>query len=522
MTSRRSARNLVTFAALAVLLTGCTVPSMVPAPEKGQSPVAARPVAAPAQPAAAPATPAATPAAAAEVKTAARVEYVGKMSLEPKTGPAGTRVTVTGSGLPANKEFQVVWNTARGSWILKGKYQNEFHGREFADVALPLTTARTDDNGNLKSGFTVPEGWGFDHDVTLVETETGMIRNQANFSVNIKVAISPTSGPPGTPITVTVTGIGYMYMFNSWVLTYDNMVTGWLSSVTTGGKATAVIPASGRPGKHLLQVSHGWTTVSYLNPLQSPYPEKPIIDTWFTVTDEPPALPPAATSQGLKPEVGAPPPGSGPAIWTSLASAPVGTPVRLLGRGLPPGQEVELLWYRMVGSRVTAQGFSEESGPLARARTGSDGSLAYDFKVPDDLGGSHTIEARLGEKVLASGRIIITPSAFAVEPARGPAGTTFKVHLKGVGWTETANIYTMTYDNAYVGFACAFNSQGDVEIFVTATGDPGWHFIDLYPAIYKGQDVKGTVNFRYPQLTAAEDHPGERLPIFRLAFEITK
>ena len=97
------------------------------------------------------------------------------------------------------------------------------------------------------------------------------------------------------------------------------------------------------------------------------------------------------------------------------------------------------------------------------------------------------------------------------------------VHLafEGVGWTETANIYTVVYDNSYVGYACAVNSQGDVGIPLQATGDPGWHFIDLYPAIYRGDEQRPR-NFLIPQLTSAADHPGEDLPHFRFAFEVTE
>ena len=49
---------------------------------------------------------------------------------------------------------------------------------------------------------------------------------------------------------------------------------------------------------------------------------------------------------------------------------------------------------------------------------------------------------------------------------------------------------------------------------------PGWHFIDLYPGIYKGTEASPN-NFRIPQLTYADDHPGEDLPAFRFAFEVT-
>jgi hypothetical protein len=50
--------------------------------------------------------------------------------------------------------------------------------------------------------------------------------------------------------------------------------------------------------------------------------------------------------------------------------------------------------------------------------------------------------------------------------------------------TETANIYTVVFDNSYIGYACASNSQGDVKIPLQATGETGWRFVDLYPAIY--------------------------------------
>ena len=47
------------------------------------------------------------------------------------------------------------------------------------------------------------------------------------------------------------------------------------------------------------------------------------------------------------------------------------------------------------------------------------------------------------------------------------------------------------------------------------------HFIDVYPGIYKGED-EIPINYRMPQLTYAADHPGEDLPGFRFAFEVTE
>ena len=104
----------------------------------------------------------------------------------------------------------------------------------------------------------------------------------------------------------------------------------------------------------------------------------------------------------------------------------------------------------------------------------------------------------------------IETSIVGMTPKSGPAGTPVRIHLKGVGWTEYDNIYVATYDNAYMGYACGFNSQGDVVINFTATGEPGPHLIDLYPGIYQGPPTEPQQLYRLPQLTYADDHPGEQ------------
>ena len=89
-------------------------------------------------------------------------------------------------------------------------------------------------------------------------------------------------------------------------------------------------------------------------------------------------------------------------------------------------------------------------------------------------------------------------------------GQHFTIHLKGVGWTETEQIYHVVYDNAFAGYACAFQSSGDLTIFLTASGAPGWHYIDMYPGIYQGTETR-PANYKMPQLTSDADHPGEPL-----------
>jgi hypothetical protein len=42
---------------------------------------------------------------------------------------------------------------------------------------------------------------------------------------------------------------------------------------------------------------------------------------------------------------------------------------------------------------------------------------------------------------------------------------------------------TVTYDNAYMGYACGFNTQSDVVTSFKAAGTAGQHPIDLSPGI---------------------------------------
>ena len=254
---------------------------------------------------------------------------------------------------------------------------------------------------------------------------------------------------------------------------------------------------------------------------QSPRPKRKTWTFEFTLTDEPPMLPPSIFTQVLAPETGSAPLHSSARLWTNPASGTIGTQVNLQGDGLPPEHNIELFWSRVKGNRVSGQRWVEDFRSLATVSADSEGNIEHTFIAPDDLGGPHTIEARIDGEKKASTSFTITPSALPIEPTSGPAGTNIAIHLKGVGWTETANIYTFVYDNAYLGYACGFNSQGDITINLPATGRPGWHFIDLYPAIYKGKDMKWTNDFRIPQLTYAEDHPGERLPAFHFAFLVT-
>jgi hypothetical protein len=198
----------------------------------------------------------------------------------------------------------------------------------------------------------------------------------------------------------------------------------------------------------------------------------------------------------------------------------VGEDVTLTASGLPVSKKVDLVWNTMVGSRVSGNGFAEKQVPLASVTADSKGQLRYNFQVPDDLGGiPHRLDLLVDGVVLGQVYLRIDPSIASMTPVSGPAGTEVTLEIKGVGWTEFDNAYYMTYDNAYIGYMCGFNSQGTVKFTFIASGEPGHHIIDLYPGIYRGQQKTPDI-YLAPQLTYEKDHPGSRIPAIHLSFEI--
>ena len=436
--------------------------------------------------------------------------YVGKLALSPAHAPVGAKVRISGTGFPPGQSVDLVWRTVNGRWKVGN---GEYHGREYIPVAHRIATATPDASGAFVLEFTTPEDFGYAHDI--VAQQGKRLLTQAGFNLDMTWDVSPKSAPAGAPITIDIKGIGWRQLENSWDLSYDNAFVGWVSSVSAHGSARFTIPATGATGAHVLKLIHGEFTFPYLNPQQNPRPDRPRFEASFTLTPGAPVLPPPAAEQTQKTVRGLPTPG---ALVVEPAFAALDTPVTARGKGLTPGKSYALAFGTMSGNRVGGGGFDEAARDIAQATADARGEIAFAFKAPDDLGGAHRLWIR-DDPSNQQGYFTLLPSALPLTASAGPAGTPISVHLKGVGWTETANIHTIVYDNNYIGYACGINSQGDVEVFLNGAGAPGWHFIDVYPAIYKGEENRPN-NFRIPQLTYAADHPGEDLPAFHFAFEV--
>ncbi|MFA5861728.1 MAG: hypothetical protein WDA16_08530 [Candidatus Thermoplasmatota archaeon] len=211
-----------------------------------------------------------------------------------------------------------------------------------------------------------------------------------------------------------------------------------------------------------------------------------------------------------------------PSLTITPTEGPVKTPLVITGSGFAPGGLVDLKWQTVEGNRVSGAGFGEVLWPYATVVADSTGAFRLESKAPEDLGGpAHRIEARIGDNVTAQTSFTITRTA-EITPKSGPIGTMITLHMTGGGWTQYDNIVAVTYDNSFIGFMCSFNSQGNMTLWLPATGDVGLHTIDVWPALYWGTypaGAAGPTPWKIAHI-ADGDQP-TKIPKFHFEFQLT-
>ena len=428
----------------------------------------------------------------------------------------GTAIEATAEGLPPNKAVDLAWGTVEGGWVIEDYFH--FRGKKYTETMRSLSKATTDGNGRLNARFSIPEDFGGVHEVFVRDGDTTLA--QGGLEVAQTFEMSPKEGPVGTTVELRVKGLGWRTMESTWVVNWDNHQAGYVSAAGSRGSAVARFRASGPIGEHTINVLTGYMGQGYLNHEQAPNSYLPVPQFSFQVTPGRAATA-AAYAEPYQPQpVPASTGADGVVAKLTPTQGPVNTKASLNITGLPSNTSVSLVWGSYEGSRVSGNGFEPVEDELTKVTTTADGRIAMPVTIPDDLGGRHTLAVRTGDKTLATTYFVIETSIVSMTPTSGPVGTPVTIHLKGVGWTEYDNIYIATYDNAYMGYACGFNTRGDVVIHLTAAGAPGVHIIDLYPGIYQGAEG-GQQLYRLPQLTYADDHPGNRIPALRFSFEVT-
>jgi hypothetical protein len=469
---------------------------------------------------------------------------ISALSVTPSSGFIGTPMTIAGAGLPANTSVQIQWATANATWVVGADPSTvNYLGANYTKINVILDTVTTSATGAFSVSIDTPKDFGGQHSIYAVVGTTEL--SEGSFTTLRTVTISPTSGPVGTPITITYTGLGDSLYTGGASLLYDNHYVGEMMANWTRGVATATIRASGADGPHTVQIGNAISYL-YLNVPQSPIPyTNGAVDTFTVTADDGP--PPASIdwpvsvaptlAQITTLNEGGLGVNSNVTATASVSSGPEGTSVTVNASGLPSDVTASIEWATVVGNRVncasTCWAFTTQ--PITAAVTPVANALTDTFNVPSPaLGGWHAIQIVQNNKVVGQVPFCVKESIVGYEAAGSTTpvtslsvvqGQPFQIHLEGVGWTQLDNTVGVDYDNSYVGYGCGFNSNGDVVLNLIATGAPGTHLIDLYPMLYSlSPSFASTPYGMVPVLTYAQDDPGlalgYQLPAMRFAITV--
>ena len=180
---------------------------------------------------------------------------------------AGLPSLVRGT-LPARK-LLLEWNSANASWVVGGS-PPQVTGTKVVPVEKVLGSAESDASGSFSVQITVPPDFGMQHVMQAYYTNGTALAPKATYTLEPQFSVSPTSGPAGTPITVTGTGLGDGLYSTNYHVYWDNNYVGYATALTTGGSTNFTIYASGVPGTHYLAVYQGYPGPGYLNAEQIP------------------------------------------------------------------------------------------------------------------------------------------------------------------------------------------------------------------------------------------------------------
>lgn len=462
----------------------------------------------------------ATPTATAPEQSA----YPGsKIASDPGKAPVGASVTITGTGFPANSPVTFSWQTYDGRFVLEQE-EVVFVGPRYDPRVVDLTKATTDAGGTLKTTFTVPEDFGGMHDV--VARINGKFATKMGFVVSPTFSVSTNSGAIGDQIQIHATGLGYKAQESMWEVSWDNGFTGYMTAVTTHGTATAQIRLAGPAGPHVLKIWRNYRGIPYLNPQQGPFGALPEPTTFVINVQNGTAQPQTVWSDPNPRDTVKATPNPTSKGGATLSVTPdrgsVGSQVIVKGNGFTPNQPVKLTWATRTGQKITStgllEGFDEELSDLPATTAAADGTFTLQFNALNDYAGAHRITATNGDKVADAYFSIYASIANFTQQAK--VGQDVTIHMKGVGWTIQGKTYAIVYDNVYLGYGCSFSTKGDIDLHLPAAGAPGVHIIDLYPAVYEGQDPTPNI-YSKPDLTYLHDHPGGTLPAFHFTLVVT-
>ena len=462
----------------------------------------------------------------------------GTLVLSDQSSHVGDTVTFKGRNLPPTEQFEIHWKTVHGEWgVLKG---HEVVGTQFRTRWETLSSVETDENGMFDEVWTVPQDYGGTHTVQL-RREDGESLAEAELEVLPWFELEETSVPLGDSFTIRGYGLGPDVMRNNYQVSWDNGTVGFMTGLMNRGTATAEIRAVGPPGEHVLQVWRNYRGIPYLlNNTQSPFGsvgggrqnvwtvevterEEPPQSAWMDrLFDEQPL---ALHYPPLDEETDA-------ELSITPSCGQPGTTAVITGTNFPANARVNLIWYRHEGHEPRGTDSTPDPkisprpkpGVLPTVQSDANGEFEVEVEIPRDIGSTRPITARVGGQEVAVTGFMMQPSIERFEPTSGPAGTPIEIELSGIGWTNYENAPMFVYDNDPLGYLCGTGGDdetGTVNPVLRAAGEPGYHFIDVYPSLFHVEEDYPDFELT-PHLSYLDNHPVRPLPAMHFTFEVTE
>jgi hypothetical protein len=457
-----------------------------------------------------------------------QTQSMGTLVLSEEEGYVGDTITFKGRNLPANQQLDLVWKTSDGKWgVLKG---NEVVGAQYQPRTTRIATVRTDDDGQFTEDWEVFEDYGGEHVVEL-QSRDGETLARAAYTITPWFEIDRTTAQLGDSFMITGYGLGPNVVQNNYQIAWDNGMVGFITGVMNRGTATAEIRAVGPVGEHVIQVWRNYRGVPFLqNNTQSPF--GPVSDgreyAWTVEVTEPETPPATVWMDQLMNEAPLPVHLPDPDVESeaeleiSPQSGQPGADAIVTGRNFPADTTVDLVWHTHEGHRVKGIPITPEpvEGVFPTVETDENGRFQIDVTIPPDIGATRPITAEIDGRSVAVAGFMMQPKVMNISPTEGPVGTEIDIEISGVGWPTYENAYYFVYDNKPLGYICGLEAKINRTV-LQATGEPGYHFIDVYPSFFDVQEDEPDFELK-PHLSYLDNHPVRPLPGIHFAFEVTE
>ena len=283
----------------------------------------------------------------------------------PGSGAVGSSVAVTGAGFDASSGYEIQWDGAA--------------------IASGTTTT----NGGLSVEFAVPDSPGGAH---LLGISEGTNLLSSSFTVSPTLAVTPTTGIPGTPVTLVGDGLASS-------VTYDDCLASTVVACG-GGSPTFTTDTDGN-----IPSATGFTV-----PSVAAGGYYVVVSSDGTVATSAPFLV-ATASLTLQPP-----------------SGPVGTVVGLSGSGYTAESSYAYCF-------ASTPGVCPDGAPTFTASGGGAIPSAVALTVPTDPAGTYDVDISVASTFVAAAPFAVSPS-WSLAPGSGPAESL--VTASGAGFDASA------------------------------------------------------------------------------------